>query len=165
MNQPSRIRCAQHLLVQGITVYPCHAAVCIWLGAPQVLSRPDYAWAVEFDAQSLFWTTSIPESDQSRVALLLREGAIRASDGTSLVLCHVAGDYLLVPMEVNEVRGIRLRIEAAVIRGKPPSPEKLEAFSDEMLEAELAKRGKQISPVEDSPVSVVPDSLTSNRLS
>lgn len=140
MQQSPQTRALQHLLVQEFTPYPCHAAVCLLLLAPGVLTNPQHGWAIVFDRTSLQWMSQIPTAEnESRMVALMRQAAVQAQSG-ACVLCHVQAEFLLVPLTVTDVRGVRMQIEAAVIQGKVPSPEKLGAFTDEMLKAEIQKR-------------------------
>lgn len=81
--------------------------------------------------------------------------AMRAQGGSSLdnpnhahaivmrggvVQCFWGGMQLMVPLEVNEVRDARLKLETAVTLQLAPPTEKLEAFPDEMLRRELKRR-------------------------
>lgn len=139
--QSPEIRATQHLLVQGFTIYSCAAAVCTRLTAPRLLDDPSHAWAVLCDSRSLEWTSMLPEGDPLKADL--GEAAVRSADPmTPHVLCHTQGGRVLVPLMATDVRDARMRIEAAVALGKAPAAERLEAFPDELIEREAARRSK-----------------------
>ncbi len=139
--QSPETRAMQHLLVQGFELHTAAAAVCSRLVAPQVLDDPQRAWAVLFDSRSIDWTAQLPEGDPLRDSFA--EAAVRSADpSTPHVLCHTRGGRLLAPLAVTDVRDARMRIEAAVALGKSPPAERLEAFPDELIEREAARRSK-----------------------
>lgn len=145
--QSHETRAIQHLLIQGFTLYTCTAAVCTRLVSRAVLDDPAHSWVVICGPNSLQWTAMLQEDDPLRSHLA--EAAVRSADPkTPHVVCHTAGSTLLVPLTVADVHDARLRIEAAVILGKSPPAEKLEAFPDELIEREAKKRGLLKSKVE-----------------
>jgi hypothetical protein len=143
MQQSARTRSLQHLLLQGFTLYPCHAAVCVWLASPSVLLDASHPWAIAFDTNDSHWMSNIPSGDsEPRALALMREASVRAAT-EPMALVHAMGEFLVLPLEVPEVRNARMRIEAAVTLGKAPPTEKLGAFSDKAIEAEVARRRKR----------------------
>lgn len=139
MSITPEIRARQHLLLQGFTIYPAAAAVSLRIVAPRVLDDPGHTWAVLFDERSLEWTALLAADDPLGAAFA--EAAVLSSTPKSPhALCHTAGERLLVPLVVSDVRDARLRIEAAVALGKSPPAERLEAFPDELIEREAARR-------------------------
>jgi hypothetical protein len=140
--QSTGTRATQHLLVQGFTLYTCAAAVATRLVAPELLDEPEHPWAVLFDSSSLDWTAMLPEGDPLRAELA--ESAVRSADPkTPHVLCHVSGARLMVPLMPADVRDARMRIESAVTLSLSPPPERLEAYPDELIEAEARRRAKR----------------------
>lgn len=142
MPQDPTTRARQHLLLQGFTIYPCHAAVCVALVARGVLGDPGRAWAIEFGADSQRWTSMLPNDDDSLLAQSMRQAALMASADSPHVLTHTRGGLLLTPLAVTDVREARMRIEAAVALGKTPAAERLEAFPDELIEREARRRAR-----------------------
>src|SRR5688572_21893596 len=57
------------------------------------------------------------------------------------VQCHVSGEKIILPLDPAVILDARLRIEAAVMLGKTPPAEKLEAFPDELIQREAKRRG------------------------
>lgn len=145
--QPPETRARQHLLLQGFTVYPCHAAVCVALIARSVLDNPSHPWAIELDADAQRWTSMLLDDDNSPLAQNMRQGALLAGAGSPHVLTHTLGGLLLTPLVVADVREARMRIEAAVTLGKAPPAERLKAFPDELIEREAKRRQKQRKPM------------------
>jgi hypothetical protein len=139
--QSTETRATQHLLVQGFTLYTCAAAVATRLVAPRLLDGPEHTWAVLFDASSLGWCAQLPKDD--RLIEHFAEAAVRSSNPkTPHVLCHTLGDFLVLPLDVTDVRHARMLIESAVALGKAPPAERLEAFPDELIEREAKRRAK-----------------------
>lgn len=132
----------QHLLVQGFTLYTAPAAVCTRLAARTLLDNPAHAWAVYFAGDALHWTGHLAEDDPLRQ--IFADAAVRATrPGPPHVVCHTRGSTLLVPLDVAHARDARMRIEGAIALGAAPPPERLEAFSDEMIEREAQKRARK----------------------
>lgn len=134
-------RALQHLLVQGFTLYPAPAAVCTRLVLRPVLDDPGHAWAVYFTRDALVWTGHLLDDDP--LAAIFGAAAVRSSASAPHVVCHTQGSMLLVPLEVADVRRIRMRIEAAIALGKTPTADRLEAFPDELIEREAKRRRKR----------------------
>jgi hypothetical protein len=140
--QSTETRATQHLLVQGFTLYTCAAAVATRLVAPRLLDGPEHTWAVLFDSSSIEWTAMLPEDDPLRAELA--ESAVRSADPkTPHALCHASGARLMVPLLPADVRDVRMRIESAVALSLSPPPERLEAYPDQLIEAEARRRAKK----------------------
>lgn len=134
-----KCRALQHLLVQGFTLYTTAAAVGVRLLDSGILDNPEHAWAIQFDRRSLEHTSRLPESDPLRATFA--DAAVRsAAPDAQHVVCHTQGALLMVPLKVADVRTARMRIEAAIALGKAPPAERLEAFPDELIEREAARR-------------------------
>jgi hypothetical protein len=132
----------QHLLVQGFTLYTVPAAVCSRLVARALLDDPGHTWAVYCTGDALSWTAHLAEDDPLRA--IFAEAAVRSTrPAPPHVICHTQGSTLLVPLTTADVRGVRMRIEAAIALGKAPPAERLEAFSDEYVEREAEKRRRK----------------------
>jgi hypothetical protein len=139
--QSPETRAMQHLLVQGFTVYPFAAAVCTRLVARQLLDDPSHTWAVVCGPGALEWVALMPDGDPLKTEF--GATAVSSSDvKTPHVLCHTAGQRILVPLAVTDVRDARLRIETAVSLGKVPTADRLETFPDELIEREAKRRAK-----------------------
>jgi hypothetical protein len=139
--QSPETRATQHLIIQGFELYSCAAAVATRFVARHLLDAPAHPWAVVCGIDALQWVAMLPEDDPLKAEL--GEAAVRSSNPkTPHVLCHTQGERLLVPLVVTDVRDARMRIEAAVMLGKAPPAERLEAFPDELIEREAKRRAK-----------------------
>lgn len=132
-------RALQHLLVQGFTLYTAPAAVCTRLVDRALLDDPAHAWAVYFTPGAIRWTGALPVDDPLR-DVFGEAAVLSGAPATPHVVCHTQGGRLLLPLEVNDVRDARLRVEAGVALGKAPPAERLEAFPDELIEREAKRR-------------------------
>lgn len=142
MKLPAQTKAMQHLIVQGFTLYPCAAAVTTRLVAPSLLDDPQHAWAVLFDASAQRWLAMLPKDDP--LASTFGEAALR-STVTPHAVCQTMGERLVVPLDPGDqvLRTARVRIEGAVTLAKAPPTERLEAFPDELIEREAARRAKR----------------------
>jgi hypothetical protein len=141
--QTSETRALQHLTIQGFTIYTCAAAVCTRLVAPSLLDDPEHTWAVVCDRDSQQWLSMLPEGDP--LAATLGDAALRSAAGHQHAVCHTLGGLIVAPLDPGDevLRRARVRIEGAITLGKQPPTEKLEAFSDELIEREAARRAKR----------------------
>lgn len=142
MNVNAQGRALQHLLVQGFTLYTVPAAVCTRLVDRALLDDPAHAWAVYFTAGAIVWTGRLGLDDPLRE--VFGDAAVRSGTPTTPhVVCQTQGGRLLLPLEVTDVREARMRIEAAVMVGKPPPEADLDAIPEPLLERELRRRARQ----------------------
>jgi hypothetical protein len=147
MNTDSHTRALQHLIVQGFTLYTAAAAVCTRLVDRALLDEPRHVWAVYFGSNSLDWTARLANDDPLQEAF--GAAAVRSARGAPHVVCHTLGGVLVVPLDVTACRDARMRIEGAIAQGKAPPPERLEAFSDDMIEREAQRRAFKASKAKD----------------
>lgn len=132
-------RALQHLLVQGFTLYTAPAAVCTRLaGARQILDEPQHSWAVTFDSESIGWSSMLSDDDPLKTQF--DEAAVRsARPREPHVVCHAEGERIICPLTVDDVRDVRMTLEAAIALQRAPARE-LQAIPDDLLERELRRR-------------------------
>lgn len=138
MNNDATCRALQHLLVQGFTTYPYTAAVCTRLLLREVLDDPNHPWAVTFDARAQQLVSQMKEDDP--LLPVFAEAALKSVSGGRHVVCATQGGTICVPLEVADVKSVRMRIEAAVAMRMSPPPERLSAYPDELIEQEAKRR-------------------------
>jgi hypothetical protein len=142
MENTTNTRALQHLLVQGFTLYTAEAATSMLLGGSTTLADPAHAWAVEFDASSWKHTDTLLGNVPEAVYQVFAAAAETCKQQqTSGVLTHTQGASLFSRLLPADVAGVRMKIETAVILGKQPPTEKLEAFGDEAIQREAKRRG------------------------
>ena len=146
----SRTRVLQHLLVQDFTLYTAEAVACLLLQGSTTLLDPDHAWVVEIRPDDhAHFDRLIGTEPPPLVATLLAAAETCRQQRRTGALMFTQGASLFMPLDVQSVRGARMRIEAAVILGKRPPTEKLEAFGDEQFLQEARRR--KLIPREDTP--------------
>jgi hypothetical protein len=146
MNINAHARALQHLLVQGFTLYTCPAAICVRMCAPLVLEA--HTWACYFvDSGAIDWCSRLDEADPWRAVMM--EAAEGATPKTPLVLCHFDAMFLALPLQVDEVRHAKARLEVAKnLDVEPPSLEGVRAIPDDVLELELKRRKREARKAE-----------------
>jgi hypothetical protein len=150
MENNTRTRVLQHLLVQDFTLYTTEAAVCMVLQGSLTLYALDHAWAVEMDPLSWSHIDRLIDLESTPLIVQLRGAAETCrTQQTMGALMHTQGAWLLMPLDVASVRGARMRIEEAVIRGLQPPTDKLQAFGDEQLLQEARRRKLVVKALQD----------------
>lgn len=142
MENKTPVRAMQHLLVQGFTLYTAEAAVCMLLRGSPTLANPDHAWACLFDKSSWEFTDSMLGSVNDAVYQVFAAAAetCKQQNVEGALVC-TQGVSMFVELLPAEMLGIRMKIETAIILGKQPPLEKLEAFGDEAIQREAKRRG------------------------
>lgn len=141
MTQSKETRALQHLLLQGFEVLPCYAAVATLLFDRSVILNR--SWAVVCDNNSVAWVNRLPDNEELKV--ILSECASKTvTTGQQHVVCCIQGVCLVTELDPSgTVREAKMRILGAIEQNRMPPVEKLEAFGDEALEAEIERRKRK----------------------
>lgn len=142
MPQSKETRAIQVLLLQGFEVMPAYAAISVLLTDRLLLDTPEADWAVHFNERSLELVKKLNDDDS--IKPLFTQAAQFSAGGVQHVVCKHQDSFLITALDpAGPVSTAMERIKGAIEAGKAPPAERLEAFSDEMIERERKRRRRR----------------------